>query len=129
MYLAFQVTYSQFLVLLNKIIDQHNKEVIDINNLQIGASNKKEAGFYRLSNSSSPLSSTKSYLLQLLHQSYVVVAQEILIFSMIALSASTSSSQMVHDHVRPCIHRMKWCPPCLSFRNLGSMYSILPLID
>ena len=47
MYLIPQLTYSQFLVLLNKVIIS-NLEVIDMNNQQIVAIGKKEAGLYHL---------------------------------------------------------------------------------
>ena len=66
MYLVFQLTYSQFLVLLNKpmvsILITFNLEVVDVNNLQIVVSGKKEAGSYHLNSFTSPLPSSNSLI-------------------------------------------------------------------
>ena len=56
--------------------DNSNSEVIDIDNLQIVASGKKEVGLYHLNNSNKSLLSCNFNLLHLLHQSYALVAQE-----------------------------------------------------
>ena len=75
---------SANLLSVSRIIEQcygvyfelSNLEVIDMNNLQIVASGKKEVGLYHLNNSNKSLLSCNFNLLHLLHQSYALVAQE-----------------------------------------------------
>mgnify|MGYP000341318943 CR=1 FL=1 len=78
--------------------DNSNIEVIDINNLQIVACRKKEPGMHQLNSSNIPLPFSKSHILQLLHPSYALVAQqESSIVTCLLFVQELSSSQIVHD--------------------------------